>query len=870
MKKYNKLLALFLSFILCGCGNQENPSEEATIPAYDEESVQIHYTRKDSSYDSWALWLWKYPDGEGKEYTFNGKDDFGAVASYPLSTWSNIKENGLGFIVKSKGSWNSKDPDGDRIIEFDKLDKDENDVYHVYLQSGDANIYTNKDLTVMDEITTAKFENFKRIIVTTSADIISYKVYENNNVICNKTLETPVSTFRYTFDEDKTASFNNTYKVEVTFSESKRVVESDVSVTSLYNTSAFDNEYTYDGELGAIYSKESTTFKVWSPVSRKIVLRIYEDGTPKSVDSSIGNDTIYKEIDLVKGDKGVFSITVDGDLEGKYYTYMVYNSKYNRKEIVDPYAKSTGVNGLRGMIIDLDKTNPEGFKDLSINEIDRKHLTVYETHVADITSSSTWTSDENIRKYEKTFKGATIEGTTYTEGGITVKTGFDHIKELGVNAVQLIPVFDQANDEVNKSFNWGYNPLNYNTIEGSYSTNPYDGHVRVNEFKELVKAYNKAGINIIMDVVYNHVNAAAGSNFDVLMPGYYFRYTSDGSLSNGSGCGNETQSDLPMFRKFMIDSCCYLASEYKLGGFRFDLMGLHDIETMNELSSKLKEINPYIVVYGEPWTGGTSTLSDSLSAKQSNLSKFNGYGAFNDKGRDALIKGGLNSATAKGWITNNTSACVAGDLSAIKSAIKGSTNLGSSEVNDPNKTVNYVTCHDNYTLYDRIKAAGISDEKIVKKMAMLANSIVFTSNGTSFMLAGEEFLRTKGGNSNSYNASYKVNELDYSLKIKNSDMFNNYVSLISLKKNATGLALNTGENNNVKPEITNNNVISYSFTDNNTNRTYYVYHVNGYNTKSIDKIDLNGYSLYLDTINSSKKLTTSTSLEAYETLIVYK
>lgn len=863
----HKILTIFLaSFLLISCGNEDEKEKE--MPIYDEESIQIHYHRDDGDYDDFALWLWKYPDGEGKEYLFNGKDDYGAIASYPLSLWSEVKVGGLGFIVKSKGTWNVKDPDGDRIMNFDKLEKDSSDVYHIFLQSGDKNIYTTKELETIDEITTAQFTALNKIKVVATANIVSYKIYEGETIITENTLTTPKVNFTYTFEEGKTASFTKSYKVSVVFDNSKEA-ESPISISSLYKTDEFSNLYNYDGELGAIYSKESTTFKVWSPVSTKIIVRIYDVGTPPEVDKTKGSYNC-EEYTLTKNDNGVFEKTVTGDLEGKYYTYIVYNGNYKNKEIVDPYAYSTGINGLRGMIVDFSKTNPEGFDEMSINNIDRKHLTVYETHVADITSSNTWTNDNNLKKYAKTFKGASITGTTYTSGKTTVKTGFDHIKELGVNAVQLIPIFDQANDETNMSFNWGYNPSNYNSLEGGYSLDPYDGYSRIREFKELVKAYNEAGINIIMDVVYNHVNGAAGSNFDVLMPGYYYRYNTDGTLSNGSGCGNETASDMYMFKKFMIDSTCFYAREYKLGGFRFDLMGLHDLTTMKELSSALKQINPNIVVYGEPWTGGTTTLQDTQSAKQANMKSYSGYGAFNDKFRDALIKGGLNSASATGWITNSKSSTSSSDLEQIKLGVKGSIKLDSGEVNDPNKIVNYVTCHDNYTLYDRIKAAGIKDEKIIKKMAMLANSVVLTSNATTFMLAGEEFLRTKNGNSNSYNASYEVNELNYAFKVKNLDMFNNYQKLIKLKKEATGLALNAGENNTITCDTSKGNLITYSIRDNSTNRTYKIIHTNGYNESTLGTVDLSGYTLYLDTIDSNKILTSSTKLNSYETLIAYK
>ena len=432
---------------------------------------------------------------------------------------------------------------------------------------------------------------------------------------------------------NENADVADIFAVEIYFAGDLKC-EKPVSIRKLYNA-AFDTKYNYDGELGAIYTATSTTFKVWSPVSKSIELRVYDSGTPTSVSTSLGNDTCTK-YNMVKGEKGVFSVTVDGDLEGKYYTYFVTNSSYpNGQEVVDPYAKSAGVNGLRGMIVDFSKTNPEGWDQVNYLTYDRKELAVYETHIAELTCSDTW---GGTAANAKLFKGFYETGTKYTNNGVTVKTGFDHIKELGVNAVQIIPFFDQANDEVNMTFNWGYNPLNYNVVEGGYSSNPYDGYVRIRELKELIQAYNQAGITIIMDVVYNHVNGLSGCQFDVLMPYYYFRYNKDGQASNGSGCGNETASDKYMFRKFMIDSTKFWTSEYKLGGYRFDLMGIHDIETMNQLVAANKTINPNIVIYGEPWAGGTIAMPSGFTpASQANAGQYVGYGQFNDVLRDAMI-----------------------------------------------------------------------------------------------------------------------------------------------------------------------------------------------------------------------------------------
>lgn len=835
-----------------------------------ENSVVIHYYRYDEKYDNWALWLWENGK-DGKEYTFNSSDSYGAIASYPLTTWSDaLITNGLGFIVKSKGSWDSKDVEADRFIDFSSLTKDDKNSYHIYLKTQDANIYTDANDVAKQDLEVCKFLDANRIFFVPTSEIKAYQVLVDGEAIISSEVTSKELSFTVNLDEKFTWDITKKYEVKATFANDESITK-EVDYSPLYKSVAFNDKYTYDGELGAIYNKDKTIFRVWSPASSSITLNIYDNGTPTSVNATLGSDNKESTIPMIKNEKGVFEAEVSGDLEGKYYTYSVTNSSYKNKEIVDPYAYSTGVNGLRGMIVDFAKTNPEGWNDISPLPYDRKELVVYETHIADLTSSATWSSDPNNESLKHTFLGAKKEGTTYVKDGATYTTGFDHIKELGVNAVQLLPIFDQANDETNMSFNWGYNPLNYNTLEGGYSSDPYDGYARIKEFKELVKAYNKAGINIIMDVVYNHVNSAIGSNFDVLMPKYFYRYSGN-KLSNGSGCGNETASELPMFRKFMIDSTEFWAKEYKLGGFRFDLMGLHDIQTMNELDANLKTFNENITVYGEPWTGGSTPLSSREQAVQANATKFEGYGQFNDKLRDSLIKGGLADKSEKGWVNRADSKLTRSEMSALTNGVKGLTVASTGSVlAGPDKSVSYVTCHDNYTLIDRMEAADEGNPNN-KKSAVLANSVALTSQGTCFMLAGEEFLRSKGGNSNSYDASYEVNELDYSLKATNSSVFDYYKKLVNLKKSFAGLHL---DEENAKAidviESDDGNQIRYEITAN--GETYLFIHNNGYKAETLGSIDVSGYEVYLDTnVEESKTNATlkGSALMPYETLILKK
>lgn len=839
-----------------------NPPQPSSVLPTDypktasEPSIMLHYKREsEKDYLKWGFWIWS--DGaEGQLFNLNYQDDFGGIAIYPLSAFGATETSRIGIIPRLQSDW-VKDCDADRMLELSTLTKDENNYLHVYLKEGDVNLY--KQPNEMQYASTAWFRDGSTVIVNSNAKIVSL-VLKGGETEYAQVDGKSKNRVEFSLPENTVIDLSDKIVVVLTFDDGA-TADVSVGLTRLFDSKEFAAAYHYDGELGAIYSASHTEFRVWSPVATKILLNIYEHGN--------GAET-PRTVEMTKGEKAVYSANIEEDLGGKYYTYTVFSYAYPKGvEIVDPYAKSAGLSGLRGQIVNFAETNPAGWDEVEPIGYDRKELVVWETHVADVTSSATWTGTED---YRKKFLGVIESGTTYTENNVTVKTGFDHIVELGVNAVQLVPIFDQANDEANMKFNWGYNPLNYNVLEGGYSTDPTDGYSRIREFKQLVQAFNGKGINVIMDVVYNHVNSANGSNFDVLMPGYFYRYDAKGIAYNGSGCGNETASDHSMFRKFMIDSVCFWAKEYKLGGFRFDLMALHDIETMNLLVDALQQINENIVVYGEPWTGGTSGLSPNLQAKQDNAKQFDDFGQFNDQMRDALIKSGMKGVTETGWITNNQKVADS-DLNTVISGMKGITK----NMKDPDKTVNYVTCHDNYTLYDRIKAAGITDETVVKQMAMLANSVVFTSNGTTFMLAGEEFLRTKNVDGattnevhNSYQSSYKINELDYARKIANADMFANYQRLIALKKDCSGLHLDESEieGNYTVTKLANGSALRVDIVDEENGKVYRVIHANG--TLKDLTVDLSGWSLYLDTLGTTTELSATTQISPYQTIIVCK
>ncbi len=845
----------------------ESQKDTTFHPEEVSNSLIVHYHRDDGDYATWFLWLW--PDGgEGDSYYFEYGDTYGGVCVASLDLF---KTANIGVIVRD-GSWN-KDPDGDRFIDTTILEKDGKGNYEVWLYTGVSLIYDEEPKNIA-YLSTCAFVSMSTISVATGAgELYGLELLENGVSIGKVELE-GVSSYRWKLGFD--AKVDAGYKMKATF-VNEYTIESGVSMGGIFTDPDFDTAYKYDGELGAIYTSEKTTFRVWSPASSAITLRLYDTGTPASLatDAHPGSDTPTKTVEMAKGEKGVFEAEVEGDLDGTYYTYFVTNYAYPKgKEVIDPYARAAGVNGLRGEVLDLDKTDPDGFRDFELPVYDRLASVVYETHIADLTSSKTWGGTaEKAKKYAGFFE----EGTTY-EG---VKTGFDHIKELGVSAVQILPMFDQANDEVNVEFNWGYNPLNYNVPEGCYSSDPYDGAVRIHELKQLIQAYGEADISIIMDVVYNHVNSVSGLSFDVLMPYYYFRYNGD-ALYNGSGCGNETASERSMFRKFMIDSATYWTEEYRLGGFRFDLMGLHDLTTMSALTSAVKEINPGAIIYGEPWTGGTSGLTAATACTQANMAKFSGYGCFNDKIRDGLIAGGLAAATDKAWATvvpegadeallkKLTAASKSGGAS-LTTAIMGA----QSRSKDPSITTSYVTCHDNYTLYDRAQAAygkTLTDAQCLA-INRLAQSAVMLSQGTAFMLAGEEMLRTKGGNSNSYNASYEVNELDYSRKVSYASLFETYKILISLKRTLPGLHLDLeGVQALGSGHVAHNadySCLTYEIAGEGSD-VYRVALTNGiYSSENQIDIDFGAGTVVLDSENNST-FTSSSSLKPNQIVVVRK
>lgn len=560
-----------------------------------------------------------------------------------------------------------------------------------------------------------------------------------------------------------------------------------------FSTAEFEENYSYHGnDLGAVWTKEATEFCVWAPTASRVVLNLYKTG-----DREDRFDAVWMDQDQ----HGIWRKTLNGDWNGIYYTYSV-TVEDETNEAVDPYAKALGVNGNRGMVIDLAATNPEGFvteeRPSFLNVTD---AIIYELHIRD------FSADHSSGMHHKgKYLAFTEEGTTNTHGD---RTGIDYLKELGITHVHLLPAFDFATvDEAaapEGQYNWGYDPKNYNAPEGSYSTDPFHGEVRITEFKRMVMALHRKGIRVIMDVVYNHTLEGEQSNFNRIVPAYYYRMTSEGNFSNASGCGNETASERVMMRKFIIDSVLYWAKEYHIDGFRFDLMGVHDIQTMNEIRQALNNYDPSILVYGEGWTGGMSPLPDWKKAVKHNMKNINpGIAVFSDNHRDS-IKGSVFDRYERGFVNGRS-----GLEEAIKFGIAGAvwhqgvdhgryTNYPWAI--DPSQTVNYVSAHDNLTLWDKLTLSNMEDGRDNRvRMNLLAAAIVLTSQGIVFFQSGEEFLRSKPLNAegtafdeNSYRSPDAINSLKWDNVTINSEVVNYYKGLIAFRKAHGGLRMSKAE-----------------------------------------------------------------------------
>lgn len=814
-----------------------------------------YFNNKDA--DKWYLWLWSLAGEKIKdENKFSGSVNIGGKAWKTLSVGiSGVKAdkdgNAVGLIVRD-AAWN-KDVEIDRFVKADKI---VNNKVTLYLVTGDSELYYSEEEAIvamqnaiLPKITSAAFSALDEVKIKTGVAITDksyFKIKDSgNNVVGELDCSLPenvdyVGKTAITIKLNSNCDFSKSYVIcdePAVIDTEKNFSRANIVTHYLFEDASFD-VYNYDGnDLGAVYSAEKTVFKVWSPYAEDLKLNIYSAGEG-------GTATSY---DMVKSEKGTWSYTLNGDQKNKYYTYSVVNGG-TTNEIVDPYAKSGGRNGQRGMIVDFNSadTKPQGWDTQSNPTLkSNAHAVIWEAQLRDVTiHESSGVSEANRGK----FLGLTETGTKNSKGQATA---LDYLKELGVTQVHFQPLFDFASvvedfkvATYNKDgqYNWGYDPLNYNMPEGSYSSDPSNGTVRVKEMREMVMALHNAGIQVIMDVVYNHVSNASTSNFEKLMPGYYFRKSDTGNFLNGSGCGNETASERFMFRKFMIDSLLHWTAEYKIDGFRFDLMGLHDVNTMNMIYDELVKVNPDVILYGEPWDAGSNGISGkNRPANKGNAKRMPNIAIFNDDFRD-----GIGGSFAQGSLRNDGAVYI------------GTNGWTEKYTANPLQSIAYTACHDNSTIWDKLNRKVDASKSVIKQMNNMSAVAVYTSQGISFMLAGEEMLRSKPTtrrnsydnrpysyasdpdyyfSDNSYKSPDSVNAINWELRDTNKDVVEFYKGLIAIKKTWPQFHLSTKEEiaQNVKivDADLDDGVVSYAIKDPNSNEYAVILFNNGNITRKI-------------------------------------
>ena len=794
---------------------------EPDAPEYDI-TIKVHYFREDGAYGDWEVHMWNGVESLDATRKFELEDveyegtTYGATATY----YADAADIWCGFIIK-KPDW-TKDPDGDRQIDVSDV---LSGTVHVYAKSGSALedfIVDKSEAQVGAKVTAAVYDSIDDTLTVTTAVPIegdlkgSFVLEGPAGEMKIKSVTNVEGTSDYVLDYEGEINSDEIFTVYYKGTPCK------ITVPNVYSTDFFEAEYTYEGDdLGATWSAEATSFRLWAPTASAVSVNLYTSGTE-------GTDDLIASHEMTADANGTWIATVEGDLNGVYYTYSV-TRKGETVEAVDPYARTTGVNGNRGMIIDLASTNPAGWEnDTYVTQDNYTDAVIWELHVRDFSIDES-SGMENKGKYLAfTEKGTKVPGTE-------IATGVDYMVNLGVNYVHLLPVYDiNSVDETVGGYNWGYDPKNYNVPEGSYSTDPYNGAVRVNEFKQMVQSLHDNGIGVIMDVVYNHVADAGNFCFNKIVPGYFSRIHDDGSYQSNSGCGNDTASERSMVRKYIVDSVLYWAEEYHIDGFRWDLVGLIDYETINQVMAEVHAVNPEIIFYGEGWEMCTWTTKEGYVNKmtiQPNDTKVNTeagvFALFNDTIRNA-IHGGVFTATDKGFVSGNMTG---GTKMVVSAGYTANSLWGSngSSVDTPLQTINYASCHDNYTLFDNLTidvmdATGCTAEEAAAQAAAMSNlaaAYYITAQGVPFIHAGEEMLRStpdaqqeNGFNHNSYNAGDEINSFKWANLDKElvDTSVNYYTGLIAFRKAHPAMRLTTKADINAamtELETYNNNVVAY-------------------------------------------------------------
>ena len=766
-----------------------------------ELKVTVHYRRNAGDYEGWNMWTWK--DGtDGSARYFTSHDDYGKVATFTAKNYGGI--DSVGFKVRKStpnNAWDKQDP-SDRSIPNNAIKLDSNDPNkgsaEVWLMQDDMTVYLNATMPQLTaHVMSADIAGLKKLAVKVSGDVSSVK---GSDVTLLDASENPATTVELnsvkangseiTIETKNELNIKHKYELSIKgLAKDIKLSASSKTGASVIRTDEFDKKYAYAGnDLGAVYSASSTTFKLWAPTATEVKLITYKSTAEKAEKD--------KETAMKAEDRGVWSAKLDGDKANTAYAYEVHFADGTVNVSADPYAKAAVVNGERSVVLaDKDAgsagnrmpkfTNPS---DATIAEMDVRDFSI---------NPNSGISDNHRGKY----LGVIEEGTKTTDKHNV--SGLDYLKSLGVTHVQIMPMYDfgSVNEAGNLGYgqpgaqNWGYDPQNYNVPEGSYSTDPANPTARVKEAKQMIAGLHNAGLRVIMDVVYNHVYDVQKHSFNKTVPGYYFRYK-DGALNGNSGCGNDTASERQMMRKYIVDSVKYWATHYNLDGFRFDLMGLIDLKTMQEVRAELNKIDPSIIVLGEGWDMNTM-LPKSDSTIQPNGSKIPGVAFFNDSFRDAM-KGSVFDAKGTGFVNGNTSkdtkALLEHNLLGCQFGTGGKTADGKNTIKcwngnaemhfaDAGQVVQYVEAHDNLSLYDKLKVSAPNDTEDVRmKRVKLANSMVLLSRGMPFIQLGQEFLRTKNGNGNSYNAGDKDNALDWNRATEKSDSVNYFRGLLKLRK----------------------------------------------------------------------------------------
>lgn len=762
------------------------PTMGTAIPvkAADDLIIQLHYHRDDGNYDGWSVWMWE-EGGDGADYELADVDGE-KVASMVVTPGT----SSVGFIVRT-ADW-AKDVDADQFIDISEMVSGTVDIYVESGVEGYTKEYGENAVTGT-KLTKARYDGDKTITVDMTGEIEGSldSVFRVVPAALTDSSAVTVAEVKagdnFSYEVTLAEPLNEMKKYKVLYDGN----EYNLIMPDFYSTDEFEAAYTYDGDdLGAVWSADKTTFRVWAPTADAVKVNLYASGTE-------GTDDLLEQLEMNADEKGTWVAEKTGDLNGTYYTYEV-SVNGETHEACDPYARATGVNGKRAMVIDLTGTNPDGWTDdsdpnadLSIND-----AVIYELHVRDLSIDES----SGIRNAGK-YLGLTETGTTNSAGEAT---GLDHIKDLGITHLHLLPVYDYGSVDETKldlrQFNWGYDPVNYNVPEGSYSTDPYNGDVRISEMKQMIQTLHQNDISVVMDVVYNHVYNASEFCFNQIVPDYFSRVDEEGNYSNGSGCGNDTATERAMVKKYIVDSVKYWADEYHMDGFRFDLVGLIDTDTVNEIVEEVHKDHPNVIFYGEGWTMDTKlTKTGYTLATQVNSEETPGFAFFNDNIRDGL-KGNVFNSKEQGFVSG---------ADGLEDTITKSF-LGAADwCKSPKQTINYASCHDNMTLYDRIvNSTPDASEADQVKMNNLAAAVYLTAEGVPFMQAGEEFLRSKVKGDGTFDEnSYSSTDFVNSLKWDNLDdethakVFDYYKGLIAFRKAHAALRLSDAADvtANVKP-----------------------------------------------------------------------